>query len=264
MPLRRLACALVVLSSSACIFQSERRPDVDVNVLAATSHVFRGQTMTNRPVVQAATAVHLATADGGTGSVGSWGNLDLTDETGRAWFDAGHAGEFTQIDLWASYARRFGGVDATVGLRYYDWPNGEQFPFTPFPSTSEAFAEIAGDVAGFRPSLTAHYDIDEVTSLYVLAALSRSFELSKSARLDVQAWLGWSDEDHSLWLYVTEEAAFADVGGRIGLGIELDPVTTLQFAVAGSTIVDSGLREWFDGRVDPEVVWGSVGVVWAF
>lgn len=255
---------LLTVFASGCIFQSERRPAIDVNLQAASSYVFRGQTMTERPVAQVATAVQLPTKDGGSASLGAFGNLDATDHVGTAWMDSGHAGEFTQMDLWGAYDRRIGDVDATLGYRYYSWPNGETFRFAPFPSTSEVFLRLGGELAGFRPSVAAHYDVDEVESVYLRAEVARTWDLSKTLHLELQTWLGWSDEEHSQWLYRTSKSAFADAGGSIGLGLDLDDVTSAHFAVAGSTIVDSSLRSWFSDRIDAEVVWFTAGIAWSF
>jgi len=253
-----------MLLGAACVFQNQRPPLVDARIEAASRYVFRGQTMTAHPVLQPEWTVGQATKDGGSGTVGVFGNLDATDHAGEAWFDRGHAAEFTQIDLWAAYGRRFGSVDTTVGVRHYSWPNGENFPRSPFPSTSEVFAQIGTEVVGLVPTITVHYDIDEVESLYVRGEVVRTFELSNGVRLEVMAGLGWSDRDHSLWLYRTEKSAFSDLGGSIALAFDLDDVTSLSLGVHGSTIVDGDLRDWFDGRIDADVVWVSAGVSWAW
>lgn len=255
---------LLLLLGSACIFASERRATVDVNLQASSSHVFRGQTMTARPVAQGESTVHLPTKDGGTGSLGAWGNMDLTDHVGDAWFDGGHAGEFTQCDVWAAYDRRLGPVDAAIGLRHYLWPGNERFPFQPFPSTSEVFVRVGGEALGLHPALTAHYDIDEVESLYLRADLTHSVELAKTVRLELQAWLGWSDEKHSQWLYRTAKSGFSDAGCSAGIAVDLDPVTSLHFAAATSSIVDSAMRDWCTDHTDADLVWFTAGVAWAF
>jgi hypothetical protein len=45
---------------------------------------------------------------------------------------------------------------------------------------------------------------------------------------------------------------------------DCDEVTTARLAVAGSTIVDTELRDWFDGKIDPEIVWVTASVAWSF
>ncbi len=258
------SCCLVMLVASACVFDSERRPLVDVNVAAASSYVFRGQTFTEEPVAQFDAQLQLPTKDGGTGTFGAFGNLDLTDDIGAAWASPDASGEFTQIDLVAGYGRSFGGVDVAAGLRYYDWPNGESFRFAPFPSTTEVFGRVGGVLLGLDTALTAHWDVDEVHSLYMRAEAGHTIGLGGELHLELRVWGGWSDADHSLWLYRTATDAFADVGASAGLRWDCDAVTTARLVVSGSTIVDDDLRDWFDTRVDPEVVWVTASVGWSF
>lgn len=257
-------CAVCAFSGTACVFSSEPRPKVDVNLLVASEYLFRGQVMTERPVLQTQTAVQVATADGGTATIAGWGNLDLTDRVGAAWFDRGHGGEFTQTDLWAAYGRSIGAIDASVGLRYYGWPNNARFPFQPFPSTTELFARVGGDLAGFRPAVVVHHDIDEVGSLYVLGEVAREWQLTKAVRLELRASLGWSDERHSRWLYRTRSSALSDLGGSATIVVDLDDVTRLQLAALGSTIVDDDLRSWFDDHIDADNLWLTAGIVWSW
>jgi hypothetical protein len=264
MPARTSLVLTVVTLSSACVFSSEGRPTVDVNLQAASEYVFRGQVMTERPVLQAETLVQAPTADGGTASVAAWGNLDLTDHVGEAWFDPGHGGEFTQTDFQAAYGRSFGEVDASLGIRYYGWPNNETFPFAPFPSTSELFLRVGSDLDGFRPAVIAHYDIDEVESLYVLAEVMRDVPFSKTVRLELRAALGWSDDRHSAWLYRTPGSAFSDLGASVVLVVDLDEITRLRVGAHGSTIVDDDLRSWFEANSDADTVWFTAGVGWAW
>ena len=259
-----IALAVAAVSGSSCVFSSEERPAVDVNLQAASEYVFRGQIMTERPVLQAESALQMATKDGGTATVAAWGNLDLTDHTGASWFDPGHGGEFTQTDFVASYGRSFGEVDAALGLRYYGWPNHEAFPFQPFPSTTEMFLRVGSDLDGWRPAIVLHYDVDEIESVYVLTELAHTVTLNKTMRLELRVGLGWSDDEHSVWLYRTPGSAFSDLGADATLVVDLDEITRLRVGVHGSTIVDDDLRSWFDDNSDADTVWFSAGVGWAW
>jgi hypothetical protein len=255
---------LVLFIAPGCVFDSERRPLVDVDVAAASAYVFRGQTFTEQPVAQVDTLLQLPAKGGGAVSVGGFGNLDLDDSIGDAWAAEGHRGEFTQMDLWLGYGRRFGAVDVALGVRYYSWPYGDDFRFAPFPSTSEVFARVGRDVLGFDTSLSVHHDFDEVHSLYARGQVARTFELRHDLHLESALWLGWSDAAHSEWLYRTRVDALADLGASLGLRLDLDAVTSARLGVAGSTILDSELRDWFEPRIDADVVWATASIGWAF
>ncbi|MFO1078633.1 MAG: hypothetical protein U1E73_12990 [Planctomycetota bacterium] len=253
-----------MLVASACVFDSGRRATIDVNVAAASSYVFRGQTFTTEPVAQLDTGIHLPVRDGGTATVGAFGNLDLSDHVGDAWAARDHGGEFTQLDLLASYGRRIGDFDLSGGLRHYSWPAGEEFPNGRFPATTEAFARAGVDALGCTAAVAVHYDIDEVHGLYVQGELARQFGLGKSVFLEARAWLGWSDGDHGWWLYSTHAAGLADLGGEIAVRWDCDDVTAVRLGVLGSTILDSAYRDWFATGVDADVVWATIGVGWHF
>jgi hypothetical protein len=230
----------------------------------ASAHVFRGQTMTENAVFQPSIAVGLPSKLGGSTTFRAFGNLDLTDHAGQAWFDDGHAGEFTQIDLTASQTLRLGPADVTAGLIQYTWANNSTFPFVPFPNTGEVFVQVAAEWAGLRPAITLHRDIDEVEGLYARADLSHDLLLSRDVRLQIAAWLGWSDDEHGRWLYRTATSGLADAGLEARLCFDLDPVTSLQVTAAGSTIVDDAYRQWFRPRIDADVVWFGVDLAWRF
>ncbi|MEZ6017091.1 MAG: hypothetical protein R3F49_18385 [Planctomycetota bacterium] len=254
----------ILCVAPSCVFDSARRPLVDVDLTAASAYVFRGQTFTERPVGQLETLVQLGTRDGGAVSVGGFGNMDLAGSIGDAWAVAGHSGEFTQLDVWAGYARRVGDLDVALGLRHYSWPAGEGFRFAPFPATSEVFARVGGAALGCDASLTAHYDVDATRSLYVRGALERAFTLRRDLTLEAGLWLGWGDADHGEWLYRTRATGLTDAGAAVNLRLDLDDVTSARLGVAASTIVDSDLRDWFAPRIDPDVTWATAGVSWAF
>ena len=76
---------------------SERPPTVDVKADVASAYLFRGQVMTDRPVLQPSVGVGLPARGGGTANLIAWGNLDLDDGTGESWFDGGHAGDPTHF-----------------------------------------------------------------------------------------------------------------------------------------------------------------------
>lgn len=262
--LQRCSQCLAVLALAGCVFDTERRATTDVVLRGASAHVFRGQTMTEGPVFQPSLATGLPDRGGGTTTLRAFGNLDLTDHTGRAWFDDDHAGEFTQVDLSVAHARRIGGIDAILGAVHYTWANNETFPFGAFPNTGEVFAQVAGDVGPVRPALAVHRDVDEAEGLYVRGELSIGLPVYRSLRLTATGFLAWSDDDHGQWLYRTNTSGLADAGIEVRAAYELDAVSSLHLTAAGSTVIDDGYRDWFAPRVDAEVVWFGAELQWRF
>jgi hypothetical protein len=260
----RCSQSLVLVPLAGCVFDAERRPTSDVGMRLASAHVFRGQTMTGNPVFQPSLATGLPDRGGGTTTLRAFGNLDLTDHTGPAWFDRGHTGEFTQIDLSVAHTRRLFGADATLGAVHYTWANNETFPFGAFPNTGEVFAQIAGEVGPTRPSLAVHRDVDAADGLYVRGELAVPVPLARNLRVTATAFMAWSDADHGVWLYRTDVAGLADAGLEVRLACDLDAVTSVHVTAAGSTVIDDSYREWFAPRVDADVAWFGVELQWRF
>jgi hypothetical protein len=243
----------------ACVFAEDQRPLVDADLEVAGKYVFRGQVMNDRPVLQGALATALPTRDDGAVLLRAWTNVDLAGSTGRAWFDDGHGGEPTEIDLSLGYGRRIGPVDVAVGVLRYEWPNHERFPFQPFPSTTEVFARIDVDAGVVAPALEVHHDLEDANGVYVRPALRGQMPLADRLTLELEAFVGWSDQDHSRWLYRRPDNAISDVGGGAVLAFDLDDLTRLHAGIRGSSIVEDELRSWFRGRVDADNLWFVVG-----
>jgi len=246
------------------VFDSERRPLVDVQFAAASSYVFRGQTFTEKPVLQLDGLVQLPTDDGGRAQFGVFGNLDLRDDIGTAWASEGHARDFTQVDFVGGYARTFGTVEFAAGVRHYQWAFGDTFRFAPFPSTTELYAQAGVPLFGGQTGLELHQDVDEARSLYARLRHDHSVRLNDRWSLAAAAWLGWSSPNHGEWLYRTHEAGFADLGASLSLVRHLDELTTARVSLHGSTIVADDYRDWFQPRIDADVLWVTASIGWAF
>ena len=261
----RTAALLALCTASSCVFDSDRRPLLDAELGAASAYICRGQTFTERPVARAATVAQLPVKGGGSLALGALGILELSDSIGDAWAAEGAGGEFTQTDLWFGYTTRWAGFEGTLGARHYSWPRGAAFRFAPFPSTSEAFARIGRTALGLDVGLTLHYDFDAVGSLYSDLEAVKAWPLGDRFDLEVRAFAAWSDAEHGRWLYRRRTAGLADAGAEVALRAALDEVTSARLSVTGSSILDATYRDWFDDNgVAPDVVFATLGFVWAF
>ncbi len=150
---------------------------LDVN----TAYVWRGLTFNDGFVLQP--SIDVAAANGLSFNV--WGNYDLED-----YDPAGvESGDFSEIDLTATYAFKLGSVDASVGIIEYTFPNGAD-------STTEIFGGLGYDLgAGFSISTTVYYDCDQVDDFYVTAGLGYSYSINDKTTLDLGGTISYAGED---------------------------------------------------------------------
>ena len=270
MSLRALAAVLLASALSGCFVTPTQESPVLVDLTAdyLTQKNFRGMVQNEKGAALGSMEVNLPLKDQGELAIGSEASMDLHNDTGDAWFPDGHAGEVTESELTAKYSNEWGGFDWTFGIDNYNLMNGAEFAagtaFGARGPTTELFLSVSH--AGFVvPALSIHYDIDEVEDVYVRGSVGKVFALSEAWSLDAEIGLGWSGEDMSLWNYGLAESGFADLGASLQLAYALSDRTTLRALVAGSTIVDSTLSDWFDLiGIDSDNLWAGLGATWSF
>jgi hypothetical protein len=267
----RIPCALLVSSllGSCLVVPEGAKPEVLIGAQLASEYNFRGMTNNERGVLQTEMEVVLPTKlETGSISLRGWANWDLQDSTGDAWFPDGHEGEPTQFDTHLAYTEEYRGFDLTTGFISYALQNPDDFPLTDERGeTKELFANVSRLVAwGLVPSLTIHYDFDEVDGWYFNGAVAREFPIDEKFVADASLSLGYSDEDQSDWNYGLPESGLADLRATGRVSYLFDAHTTLHASLNGSTMVDEDLRDWFDDdiNVDPDTFWITLGVTWAY
>ena len=103
------ALTLVMMISAALPALAFGPLDVDADLTYMSKYVWRGMVANPEAVLQPSMSASIM----GIG-FGFWGNMDLTDITGRS-------GEFTEIDYVATYGLPLPFVDLDFGLIYYDF-----------------------------------------------------------------------------------------------------------------------------------------------
>jgi hypothetical protein len=259
-----LVCLPLALAQ-ACIVQEGAKPMIDLGATLASKFVHRGMTMVDKPVLQPHLAVGLPATTGGTLGIAAEGNIDLTNDTGDAWFPDGHAGRFTQIEFIADYTHKVDWLDVRLGLHNYNLPNGLEFPNGERGGTSEAFLTLSAEVLEATPYLSFHYDWDEVRDLYVRAGITESFDLTDKLSLRLDGSLGHAGKRQSSWIYGIEESGLADLRGSVILTYAYDKRTLIELGAHGSKIIDSELDRWFDDLgISANPLWLSLGISWSF
>ncbi len=217
---------------------SVRAAEVEITGDFASSYVFRGATFNDGAVFQPGVSV-----SGLPISFGVWGNLDIDD-----YDDTLESGEFSELDLAASYGIPVDVVELEIGYTEYTYPQGGG------DADREAYVSIGKDVI-LAPSAAVYFGIDGgiAEDIYVELGLGHTFELGDAVELELSAALGYLDPSEG-------ESGFSHVDIAAGVSYSI-------FS-AGVTYVgqidDDVLADVDDGgSYDAEVV-GSIGVAYSF
>ena len=267
----KVLTALVVCPlASACLFEEGTVPAWELGATALTQYNHRGMVMNEEGVVQLDSTISMPVEAGGDFAFRTFGNVDIHNDTGDAWFPNGHGGKFTEIDFSVAYTEQLGSLLLTSGLISYVLPNGQEFNdkngVGPRGETKEAFVRAATDLEGFEPFAMVFYDYDEAEGFYVTGGVRKWIELDDQLSAELQASLAYSDEDASLWAYGIEDAGFADLTATGTLWYQHDVHTALRLVLGAASIVDSEIDEWFDDvlGIDSDNVWVGLGVTWNY
>lgn len=275
-PFLVLGSAVLAIATTGCIVAPEASPRARFDLAALSQYNHRGVPNVDTGVVQGASTVTMPTTDGGGLSIGAWGNVNMHDDSGDAWYPDGAAGDFSEVRFFGRYARKFGEIDTVFALTNYTVTQGSEFVLGPAQGVRGGTNEVSVTVsraelfAGITPRLEVHYDYDEVEDFYVRAGLVRTFPLAEKLALDVDLHLGYSGSDQADWSIGVDEAGVSDLGGEVRCGYAIAPNITLALFVGGSTLIDSAYSDWFDTLsdsgfpIDSDNVWAGLGATWSY
>lgn len=217
--------------------------EASVGVDVASAYVFRGGTLNDGFVAQPYLEV-----DGIPGlTLGVWANYDIEDGLEDSNGVAGvEGGNFSEIDLYASYALPIEAVDASVGYCEYTYPFGGG-------EADREFSLSLGLDVPLSPSIGVYYGVDGAIedSLYVEAGAGYGFDLSDGVSLSVDVAAGYVDPDEG-------ESGFSHAQGTAGLAFALGESGELSAGVTYIAELDDEVLV-----VDEEFV-GTIGVSYSY
>ncbi len=212
---------------------------------AMSAYAWRGLTFNDGFVLQPSMDV-----SAGGFAFNVWGNLDVDDYDGAV-----DEGEFSEVDLTATYTFKLGAIDASVGAIEYLFPGGAD-------ATTELFAGLAYTLAsGFTFSTKLYYDVDQVSDYYLTAGVGYSHTLGDKTTLGFAGMVGYAGED------------FADfyAGGTDGGFFNYTLTATVKYMVTDALGVGANLNytDNLDDDVLPDetvdtTVYGGVSLTYTF
>jgi uncharacterized protein (TIGR02001 family) len=210
--------------------------DVSAGVDFASAYVFRGVTFNDGLVMQPGVDV---TAPLGI-EFGVWGNFDIDD-----YDDSLNGSQFSEVDLYMSYAIPIEAFDLGVGYCEYLYPGAEG------DADREVSVSAGTAVEGVDMDIGVYYGVDGGIdkSLYVEASIGYAMELAEATELSLGATAAFADFDGG-------ESGFHNYTVSAGLSYKV--------ISAGVTYIGQGDDEVLtDAEYDVDVV-GTIGIGYDF
>jgi hypothetical protein len=163
----------------------------DLGVYSA--YVWRGLSLTNRPVLQPDLWLSYPVGGNASITVGGWSSIDIGkyDDPNDDFSEGGGAAgpDLTEFDWYGEFGTSFGSASLTLGVTGYVYPN--DFGLTSSSNTIEIYGQLGlGTV--LSPSISAYYDVDKIKGLYLEGSISHDLAISPSFTLTLGALAGLS------------------------------------------------------------------------
>ncbi len=236
-----------------------------------SSYVWRGLSLTNKPVAQPDVWVSFPAGNASV-TIGGWANIELGNYDDPA-DDISESGGLSAFNLaefnpYAEVSFSTGKATLTGGIVGYIYPNDlDEAPNGGLDSESNTW-EIygrAGFDLPFAPEFSAYYDFDKVQGLYLEGAGSHSVPLGPSHTLDLGALVGLNlgqgfDEDAESFNFADDGLTHLDLSAGVPLtagAFSITPVVHFQLSLDDATKFTSPTDE------SDVKLWGGVSIGWS-
>jgi hypothetical protein len=273
---RVVGAALFVGGALIGAVPGHAQTEVGVDLDVFSSYVWRGLSLTNKPVAQPAVWASFPAGNAAI-TLGGWASIDLGkyDDLADDVSESGgsSAFNFAEFDPYAEVSFPVGKATLTGGITAYLYPNDEDAPnqfflLTSAANTVEIYGKIGFD-APLSPELSIYYDVDKIKGAYFQGAVSHSLAASEKVSIDlgavagVSAGQGLPDDPFS-----DESANFVDDGFThldLSAGVpftagafSITPV--IHFQISG----DEATKFTSPSNLDEDVkLWGGVSIGWS-
>lgn len=224
--------------------------DVTAGVDVNSAYVWRGITFNDSFVAQPSVDV---AHDSGLG-FNVWGNYDLDDYTAGGTTIV-ESGEFSEIDLTLSYAVPVEGVDLSVGIIEYLFPEAGADA-----NTREVYAAAGVDVGGVSVGGFVAYDFDALDDIYANVSAAYGCDVSEELSVELSGLIGFAGDDFAIAYGGTDSGAHEWQVSLSGAYAVSDATELGAFVTYSDNVDDDVL---IDAAADVDV-FGGVSLYYSF
>jgi hypothetical protein len=238
-----------------------------------SSYVWRGTTLTNKPVAQPDLYLTIPVGSASI-TVGGWSSIDLGkyDDLANDMSESGGSSSFNfaEFDWWGEVGYTVGKATLTGGVTGYIYPNDANAPNNAFLltkpfNTVEIYGKAQLDTP-LSPKLSIYYDVDKVKGAYFEGAVSYSVPASEKVSIDLGATAGLnagqgpSANDPS-FNFADDGFTHLDLSAGVPFSagaVSITPVLHFVFNADDRTKITS------PSNLDKSVkLWGGVSLAWS-
>ncbi len=259
----------ILLAAHASQVQAQAEIGAQVDVFS--SYVWRGLSLTNKPVLQPDVWVSFPAGNASI-TVGHWANIDIgkyddpendiSESGGLSAFNIAESNPYAEVSFGTGKATLTGGIVAFIYPN--DLTDTSNEGLDSESNTWEVYGTVGFDVP-LAPELSLYYDFDEIKGAYLEGAVSHSVPLGESGKtLDLAGAAGLSlgqdvSSDPSA-NFLDDGFTHLDISAGVPLtagAFSITPVLHFQISGDEATKVTSPTDE------SDVKVWGGVSIGWS-
>jgi len=259
-----LAAAVLVVTASASAPTAGAQATVGADLGLFSGYIWRGISVTNRPVGQPNLYVAFPAGNASV-TVGGWANVDLGRYDDRD--DFSQSGgvsslNLSEFDPWAEVSIPVGKATLAGGVVGYVFPN--DFGATDDFNTWEVYGKVGLSVP-LSPKLAVYYDFDKVNGAYVEGTVGHSVPLgSVSINLGALAGLSAgqaeSDSPDELNNFFENGFTHLDLSAGVPLSVGIFSITPVVHFLVNGDEVTKFTSPGDEGDVK---LWGGLTISWS-
>ena len=259
-----LGAVLLTLAASASARTAMAQATVGADLGLFSSYVWRGISVTNRPVGQPNAYVAFP-AGRTTVTVGGWANVDLGryDDSDDFSQSGGVSGfNLAEFDPWAEVSVPAGRTTLTGGVVGYVFPN--DFGATDDLNTWEVYGKV-GFAVPLSPKLAVYYDVDKVNGAYLEGSIAHTVplgavSLALGALAGLSAGQAEADDPEELNNFVENGFTHLDLSAGLPFTAGIFSLTPVLHVVVNG---DEITKLTSPGDASDVKLWGGLTVSWS-